>query len=654
MKMRNLLLLVVLCLSLTTAHADNTSPTYEWEKGRARFSLTPQEEALTELILKQHAQYDYVFIEEAFLMYATTHRIVYVNSNEAIQKHNRIVISMNNALELVELKARAINKEGKAVYFDKSNLKELKEEESGDAYRIFAIEGVEMGSEIEYYFIRKMYPSLFERSVMQYDVAIKKSSFMLSCPKHLKFDFKSYNGYADVREKQTEAEEQNVYTVAMSNVPPIKEEAFSNYDANRRRIEFKLAYNTARSQARLYTWDDAAKKFYGMLSEVSKEDDKAVDKFIKTLGDNPSAETEDRIKFIETKIKKTIQVSAERGEESLSRLGSIVKYKLASKDGITKLFMQVYNKLKISCYPVLTCSRKNSKFDAAFDTWDYLDDYILYFPDTKGFLSPYSFESRYPLIPAEFTAQKGLFIEPFVIGDLKSALGSIQDIPALDYRFNTDNMVIDVTFNDDLTTAQVSHKREFGGYNAYYFAPYYDVMTEEQRSKLVEQLTKDIAPDATIKSWQAKPVETQGPLNFEITADYHSTHFIERAGPRILFKVGELIGPQTEMYRDEERVADIENDFNRGYDRVIKVKIPKGYTVRNLNDLNFDVAYADKTEKPYLFHSTYSVTGDMLEIKIAEYYKQIFAPLARYEDYRKVINAAADFNKVTLVMEKTK
>ncbi len=57
---------------------------------------------------------------------------------------------------------------------------------------------------------------------------------------------------------------------------------------------------------------------------------------------------------------------------------------------------------------------------------------------------------------------------------------------------------------------------------------------------------------------------------------------MEKAGPRILFKVGELIGPQIEMYRDDERTAEVENDFNRMYDRTIKIRLPKGYQVKNL------------------------------------------------------------------------
>jgi hypothetical protein len=43
---------------------------------------------------------------------------------------------------------------------------------------------------------------------------------------------------------------------------------------------------------------------------------------------------------------------------------------------------------------------------------------------------------------------------------------------------------------------------------------------------------------------------------------------------------------------------------------------------------------------------------NVMVVTIREYYKEIVAPVARYEDFRKVINAAADFNKVILVLEK--
>lgn len=636
------------CISIQLLAAE-INP-YEWEKDRKRSVLTEKENALSELIVKQHVQYQYVLEDDQFLMYSTIHRIIYVNNNEAIQKHNRIVISMNSTLELVDLKARAINKEGKAIYFDKTNLKEIKDEETGNAVRIFAIEGIELGSEIEYYFTRKMNASLYDRVFMQFDVQVKNGSFMLSCPSHLKYDFKTYQDLTKVSEEL--GEEKNIYKTTATDVPALKKEEFSQFDSNRKRIEFKLAYNTARSQARLYTWEEAAKTFYRVLTTNSKDDEKAVDKFVKTLGDNTKAKPAERIKNIETKIKTTIQINKDSRGDALDQLESVLKQKVASREGITKLFLIVFDKLSISCEPVITCSRENMKFDGDFDSWSYLDDYLIYFPETKGFIAPYFFEVRYPIVPADLTAQQGLFLEPFKAGEVKSALASIQEIPAIDYAINTDDLDIDVTFNADLTSNQIKQKRVFGGINATYLSPYYDLMTNEQRTSMVEELTKSTAPDAVVTTWNAKPVAGMEADNFLIDVDFQSTHFLEKAGPRILFKAGELIGPQTEMYRDDHRETEIENDFNRGYNRIIKIHIPSGYQVKNAKDLKIDVTYSDKDGIPFLFQSDYVIKDDVVEVTIKEYYKHIYAPLARYEDFRKVINAAADFNKVTLVLEK--
>jgi hypothetical protein len=137
-------------------------------------------------------------------------------------------------------------------------------------------------------------------------------------------------------------------------------------------------------------------------------------------------------------------------------------------------------------------------------------------------------------------------------------------------------------------------------------------------------------------------------------AEFQTASFLERAGPRILFKAGELIGSQVEMYRDDKRLTSVENGYNRGYDRFIKINIPQGYTVKNAQDIKIDIVYKDGSDIPFQFQSDYVIKGNVLEITIKEYYKKIYAPLERYEDFRKVVNAAADFNKITLVLEKNK
>jgi hypothetical protein len=390
------------------------------------------------------------------------------------------------------------------------------------------------------------------------------------------------------------------------------------------------------------------------LNNLEKGDEKALDKFVRSLNDKSSASQAERIRNVEQTVKSSIQLNAESANKNLDNIESIVKYKVASRQGLTKLFLAIYNRLGIECHTVVTCSRKGVKFDGAFDSWSFLDDYLIFFPATKGYIAPYVQGTRYPLVPAEYTGQEGLFIEPFTVGDVKSGLGSVKHIPAAEYIHNVDNMDIDVDFTGDFSGNTIRIKRIFGGYNASFFTPYYHLMTEEQRLSMIEELTKQTAPDPRIKKWTAQPL-VDGPVDrFLIDVDFESAHFLEKAGPRILFKAGELIGPQVEMYREDARMTDVENEYNRGYDRIIKIKIPAGYTIRNPQELKFDVIYRDKDQTPFLFQSDYTFENQVLTVNIKEYYKELFAPLNRYEDYRKVINAAADFNKVTLVLEKTK
>jgi hypothetical protein len=52
------------------------------------------------------------------------------------------------------------------------------------------------------------------------------------------------------------------------------------------------------------------------------------------------------------------------------------------------------------------------------------------------------------------------------------------------------------------------------------------------------------------------------------------------------------------------------------------------------------------------FVSWYKQDGKMITVFIEENYREIRLPLEKFEDFRKVINAAADFNKITLFFER--
>jgi hypothetical protein len=642
---------LLVAMMFVVVEAFSAGGQYQWDQQRSRVTLSGDEEKLPELMIKNHVQYEYTFENDEFVMYSTHHKIIYVNSNEAIQKHNRIYIAMTNAVSLITLKARSINRAGKAVYFNESDLKEIKEEESGNAYRIFAMEGVEIGSEIEYFYTRKMVADVFNREFLQFDMPVKNSTFKLFSPKHLEFDFKSYNDLPLVI--QLPDTSVNIYEMNATDIEPIKEEPYASTTANRKRVEYKLAYNKARSQKRLYTWEDAARRFYEILTTNTKGDLKAVEKFVSSSKIDKNLPVEQRIRKVEALFKRTININEERGDEASNSPESILKYKVASKEGIVKLYMAVFAEMNIKVCPVLTCSRDRFRFDEEFDSWSYLDDYLLYFPDTKGYLAPY-FKTRYPLVPGGYTSQKALFVEPLQVGNVKSALAAIKEIPAADYLANQDNLDIDVKFDADLESNTIVQLRSFTGFTADDLNEFYEIVPADKRKQMVEELIKQTAADAQVGEWSANPAVKSGRDWFEMKAEFKTGDFIEKAGPRVLFKVGLLIGPQVEMYRDDQRTMVVENDNIRNYDRLVRIHIPAGYTVKNADQLKMNFTFGSDAETPFLFKSDYATKGDILEITISEFYKEIYVPLDRYEDFRKVVNAAADFNKVTLILEKSR
>ena len=115
--------------------------------------------------------------------------------------------------------------------------------------------------------------------------------------------------------------------------------------------------------------------------------------------------------------------------------------------------------------------------------------------------------------------------------------------------------------------------------------------------------------------------------------------------------MGELIGKQTEMYQEKKRKLPLDSEFQREYARTITINIPEGYQIANLEDIHLDESYSEDDESLMAFKSNYELKGDQLIITADEHYKTNHLPVEKFENYRRVINSAADFNKVVLVLE---
>ena len=132
-----------------------------------------------------------------------------------------------------------------------------------------------------------------------------------------------------------------------------------------------------------------------------------------------------------------------------------------------------------------------------------------------------------------------------------------------------------------------------------------------------------------------------------------SGELIERAGNKLLLKIGMAIGPQVEMYQEKPRQEPVNMPFGHIEERKIDFVIPDGYTISNPNDLKISQTYTDNGEQTMGFVCSYEIKGNILSVHIVEQYHHEFYPMDQFAPFRKIINSSADFNKVVLVLEKT-
>jgi Domain of Unknown Function with PDB structure (DUF3857) len=626
--------------------AQLTYANYTWEARRKPMTITAAEARQPAIVLRDFRTEEFAQDPKNEMhLYSVDHRIVRVNSSEGIEQFNKIYLPVQDGGRIVSLKARTISPRGEIVEVQESNMKELKDEDGSRGYKVFAVEGVEKGSEIEYYFTREKPINYFGRLYLQSEVPVRDLQVEVITPEAFTCELQRYPGGL-VRD--TVVNEKRISRVKLHDVPALREEGFANVQAQRQRIEYKFAYSANRGRTRLFTWADASQFLYGRVYNWGKDELKAVDKLLKQMN-LPAAQP---LPALENYLKLNFRLN-EGGEDHLVR---VIGTRTASENGSARLFAALMNRLNIAHELVLTNDRTEAPFDEAFDTWNYLDHPVFYFPATKQWLAPGRPDYRLPLIPAEWTDNKGLFVRRVQLGSTETAVGKIGPIPTLTADQSPNDLDITVQFAPNLDKSTVTIRETLGGYSAQQIQPVYALIPEAKRAEVLQEIIKSNVPDARFVKVTATHTETGlNPLEnpFIVDATVESVALLDRAGPKYLFKVGTLLGPQSELYQTEQRQFDVENEFNRRYNRTITFEVPAGYQIRNLQDLNMDVQAGPTANGPeYLFKSGYTQQGQQVTVTIREYYRQIRWPKSDFEAFRSVVNAAANFNKVVLVMEK--
>lgn len=625
---------------------------YNWSALPEKIDPDTNSNASGAIILGKNIVLEYYFDEKGNLFtYETEHFRYKVISNKALDELNKIYISLDDVIDIINIKARFIGKNNKVVEVDKEHMKLVENLDSKGNFKIFAIEGAEIGGVIEYFYVLKKNYQSIGSIRMQSSAPIKSASFKIISPRSIGFIAKSYNGFNEIKDTLIDESDVRYYQAQTENIPGLSEERYSAYDASLMRIEYTIAYNYANSRNRIYSYNTISKELYNSLMSDFNDGEKSLKKLIKDI-DFGKIDIEQKISKIDNYIKtnfKTLEANA----DEINNINEIVKKRYGRKKDIIKLYLSIIKELDINFELILTCDRFEKKFDNQFDSYNYLDYYLIYFPDVNKFLSPTDYESRLGYIPYKFETNYALFLRTIKVGEVESFVPSVRKIPQTSSKQNADTLSIVASLSEDLSSLKYSIYRSFSGVEAMALQPYIGIMEESDRKKMVDQIfdteSHNVLNEYNILNYAEEDLYKK-PLI--INAQINAPNYIEIAGRNVLVKVGDLIGPQAELYQDKARKLPVEANYSHHYFRKIIINIPNGYNITNSNDLIMNVVLVQDGKETAGFKSNFEIQNSQIIIIVSEFYDNNTYPKDKYNEFRNVINAASDFNKKILIINK--
>jgi len=652
-QLKNIFTLVILLNSSLFFAQEYSFKNYDWNEKQTTIAIPEQYKNEKEVILERTTKIEFVVTGKSSKQYHLLHEKIYINSDDAIERNNKIYIPFSLNESVLVNKARVILKNGTVINLDKKDIKEDVDQEKGMKYNYFAVNGLEKGAVIEKIYVIEESPEFTGQTVkMQDEYPIVNLSFELITPNYLVFKTKSYNGLSEAVIDEKSIANKLILSVSEKNIPALdNDENYSNWNLQLKLFRYKLDENLINGGRNLNNFKGFSTNVYDRLNpELEKKDQKTLEDFCKTIP--KSNDLQEQIWNIENKIKKTI--TYDKYIDNKETLSDIINTKQANQTDILKIYLAVFKKFKIENNVVFTSNRYKIPFDKEFESYENLSELLFYFPTIKKYLTPTEIEYRIPLFPATAANNNGLFIKEKTFDGVKIGIGEINfiEIPGGDVTHDIMNITVD--FTQDIENPLITSNIVFGGYSGLNFQPLKDFASAEQYKTVLKSIAENYTVEAEYKTLTTENDGTEfiGKKPFILNVSFDGKDLTKKAGENYLFSVGETIGKQMEFYQENKRTLPVEIDYPHFYTRNIKILLPKGATVKNLDKfaMDFKTDINGKTEAAFI--SKYTKKGDEILVENMEYYNLINYPLSKFEEYKAVINAAADFNKIVIIVTK--
>lgn len=577
----------------------------------------------------------------SYASFGMNHFAIKINKAEEINKYNKIKAQDNGYVRDVrDFHARVIKPNGEIKILPQDKI--INTEENNVKSIVF--EGVEAGDILEYYFIIKENPMSYGVEVFQKEIPVLFAEFASSQ------EGVSFETFASPEFKISGVNNKRI--LSATNIPPYKEEM----NAKNIKNLVKLIYMVSSPPIDTYSWSNFLPRYVAKPSFQYFKKNQARE-FIQNLNIPATASTDEKLIKIDEYIKDNFDFVG-KGEtaQKITDLNT-GKQKLTAGD-IFDLYGFTLKELKIPYEIIVGMSRFLGDVDGVKFIVPLDHEFMYYIPETKKFLSPYE---KYLCYGYPMYEVQGSECKSYTPGQKGNTIFT-RTFPIAPADFTVTETQSNISLSDDLATATIEKTYSNTGYTGQMNRYWIKYLKENEDGKKIDEFIKKrifgdnldlkILND-TFENQEFKDNYKNTPHIVKVKAEANES-LTENAGNLVLVNLGKLIGKQSNLYQETDRVWDVDINYAQTYKHKIVFDIPKGYEVESFKDFVIDKKMGGDETKNCSFKSTARVEGNQLIVDVLEIYNSINYPKESYQEYRNVYNASSDFTKASVVLKPKK
>ena len=584
------------------------------------------------------------FTEEVYV-YETRHTKTKINRiNNPLD--NEIIISKINVSEIVDVRAKIINQDTIISYSFDEMKKMINSDDSDENYNNYKLPNLDEGDIVEIMYTVKKDFNFNGNKIIEESYPILLSKFIL-IENNFKSNIKIYNSnnsfVSDIIFDGKKSKQ-----IIFNNLNATANEQYSTPIANKIKISYQC-YENRDDVSQIEYWGNLVQN----VSELffPKTVNEKAEEILREIKNGYVKIPWDELKIanaIDEYIKNNFVISDE-DDPKLNDIEYILNNKISNDFSIIQVYSSLFKEADIEYEVAISCNRYFLKFDPELFDPNQLREFLIFLPNQEKYISPNRVEYRVSEAPEDLLGNYGIFID-------KDLDYYFSEITLFDQDFSQIKKNIEVNISRNLNKTKINESRLFSGYWAITNRNYIYLSENEKTDFLVDFFTVNGLDNKKVSNYNIKNFDiSHNTYNtpLEITSTISTSDLIEEKEGLTYLKIGKVIGLQSNLFDEKERINPIEINFPNSYDYNIKVNIPRGYKIVDFSELNKSKEYisvdGNSTAK---FLSKATVNGNVLNINIKEYYKELRYSKKRYQEFREVINAAAKFYESSVLIEK--